>query len=391
MTRTRLTDQVAVVGWAATDYNRGRPGNDTATGMALRASAAAIRDAGLRAADIDGVSGTNVVLASAVQSGLGLPRVTWWTNGYPPFVLNLAAAIHAIHAGTCETALVYHSPFRMGKLSKQVASDPFRQRLAPTQSVTPPATYPVGMSGQMGYAAWAMRYMHEFGMTREDLGRIAINSRTNAMRNPHAVYRTPMTMDDYLSARMIRPPLGMLDMDVPIDGASAFVLTTAERARDLVETPVYVHSVAMGQTRHPEPDQMSGFHDSGKEICGEELWRKSELGIDDMDLLQLYDGFTIICLSWFEALGLCKPGEAPEFLRQHWSEEENRLLVHGRVPVNTHGGSLSEGGTQGAGHFREALEQLAGRAGERQVANARAAVVTTGGFEFNATGMVLRS
>lgn len=386
--RNPIADQVAVVGWSTTGYNRGAPTSDTATTLALRACAGAVRDAGLTAADVDGLCGTSV-LATTVQAGLGLPRVTWWANSYLPFTLNLTAAVHAIHAGTCETALVYHSPFRSPALSRQAAKDPLRARMTGTPHQAP--LWPMTMTGPMGYAAWALRYMHEFGATREDLGRIAINSRTNAMSNPHAVFRDPLTMEDYLSARMIRPPLGLLDMDVPVDGGTAFVLTSAERARDLVERPVLVHALSMGQTRHPEPDQVIGLGDSGKEIATEELWRKSDLNLADMDLLLPYDGFSIICLTWLEALGLCKLGEAPQFLRDNWSNAENRILVGGRVPVNTHGGSLSEAGTQGAGHFREAVTQLSGRAGDRQVPGARAAVLTAGGFQFNATAMVLHS
>jgi acetyl-CoA acetyltransferase len=198
-------------------------------------------------------------------------------------------------------------------------------------------------------------------------------------------------MEEYLGARMIREPLCVFDMDPPVDAGDAFVITTVERARELVVRPVLIHAATSGRTDRPYADQLESYTVSGKEIVAERLWSKSELGLDDVDVFFPYDGFSIMAVSWLEAVGYCGPGEAGAFLTKHWSPGENRVLINGRVAVNPHGGSLSEGATQGAGHFREAVTQLRGDAGTRQVPGAQVALVTPGGFLWNATGFVLRA
>jgi acetyl-CoA acetyltransferase len=199
-----------------------------------------------------------------------------------------------------------------------------------------------------------------------------------------------MTMDDYLAARMIREPLCLFDMDVPVDGADAFVVTTADRARDLPHPPVLVHAATLGMIDRHDEDQLPSLGRTGQHVVVEALRARSDLWIDDVDVFFPYDGFSIITLGWLESTGFCGPGEAGPFLQQHWDEKEGRVLIDGRIPVNPHGGALSEGGTQGSGHLREAVLQLQGRAGERQVADAQTALVTPGGFFFNSQGMVLR-
>ncbi len=232
--------------------------------------------------------------------------------------------------------------------------------------------------------------MHEYGVPKEHFGYVAINDRTNAAANPAAAMRKPLTMDDYLSARMIRWPLCMLDMDVPVDGGDAFVVTTAERARDLPHPPVLVQAAALGMVDKHEEDQTPSLRQHGQQVVVETLKAKSDFWIDDVDVYFPYDGFTIITLNWLENVGYCGPGEAGHFIREHWDDKTNRILINGRVPVNPHGGALSEGGTQGSGHVREAVHQLQGLAGDRQVPDARRAIVTAGGFFFNAQGVTLR-
>jgi acetyl-CoA acetyltransferase len=231
--------------------------------------------------------------------------------------------------------------------------------------------------------------MHEFGVPKEHFGYVAINDRTNAAANPAAAMREPITMDDYLSARMIRWPLCILDMDVAVDGADAFVITTAERARDLPHPPVLVNAVATGMVDKNEEDQSPSLRRHGQHVTVDALRQKGDFWIDDIDVYFPYDGFTIITLNWFENVGFCKPGEAGAFLRDNWDHDSNRVLIDGTIPVNPHGGALSEGGTQGSGHIREAVHQLQGLAGDRQVPDARRALVTAGGFFFNAQGVTL--
>ena len=203
--------------------------------------------------------------------------------------------------------------------------------------------------------------------------------------------RDPITMQDYLAARMIRWPLCLLDMDVPVDGADAFIVTTTERARDLALPPVLINAVTLGMIDKNDEDQQPSLRHHGQHVVVEALKARSDFWIDDTDLYFPYDGFTPIALNWIENAGWCGPGEAGPFIEDNWDAEGNRILIKGRIPVNPHGGALSEGGTQGSGHFREAIHQLQGRAGERQVPDARTAIITAGGFFFNAQGATLRT
>jgi acetyl-CoA acetyltransferase len=233
--------------------------------------------------------------------------------------------------------------------------------------------------------------MHDYGVPKERFGLVAINDRSNAARNPAAAMREPMTMDDYLAARMIRWPLCLLDMDLPVDGADAFVVTTTERARDMALPAVLVNGVTLGMIDKHQEDQTPSLDRHGQHVVVDALRGKTDFWIDDVDVYFPYDGFTIITLNWFENVGYCGRGEAGDFLASNWDEAGQRILINGRTPVNPHGGSLSEGGTQASGHLREAVHQLQGLAGERQVAGARTALITAGGFFFNAQGMSLRA
>jgi acetyl-CoA acetyltransferase len=246
------------------------------------------------------------------------------------------------------------------------------------------------MDPSAAYTAWASRYIHEFGATREDFGRIALNMRANALQNPKAVMRTPLSMEQYLAARMIRDPLCMLDMDVPVDGADAFILTTTERAKRMTKNPVVVHAATAGMVGRNDEDQLPSLARHGQHVVVESLRARGELWLDDVDVFFPYDGFSIITLGWIENMGWCKPGGAGRFMQEHWDEKSGRVLIKGRVPMNPHGGSLSEGASRGTGHLREAVTQLRGEAGARQVANARTALIGCGGFFFNSQGAILR-
>jgi acetyl-CoA acetyltransferase len=382
--RNPAKDMVAIAGVATTQmtpHNTGR----SPLSLAAEASVKVIRELGLSAADIDGICGATPP-THEMASALGLPTVTWFAqSSIIPFGGHVVAAVGAVASGVCETVLAYHGAYRMPWNTASSLKDPFRRPTA-----VGPAPPPETVAGTVGYTAWASRYLYEYGGTKDDFGLVAVNDRSNAMRNPYAAMRTPMTMDDYHAARMIRWPLNLLDMDVPVDGADAFVITTPERARDLPFPPVLVHAAALGLAAPTEEDQIVGLRHQGQQVVVDALRAKSDFWIDDIDVYFAYDGFTIMTLTWIESVGLCGPGEAGDFLRQHWVEDENRVLFNGRVPCNSHGGALSDGGTQGSGHVREAVLQLQGRAGDRQVPNARRAMLTLGGFFFNAQGLMLQ-
>jgi acetyl-CoA acetyltransferase len=365
--------------------------------LAAEACISVLRECGLTARDVDGLCGT-FPSAAFMQATLGIPEVTWFANPFIPFGNHVAAAAAAVHSGLCEVVLAYHGAYRLPWNTLSSLKDPFRR--SPAMAFGTGGPGPENINGALGYTAWASRYVHEHGVAREAFGRVAINDRTNACLNPAAAMREPMTMEDYLAARMIREPLCLLDMDVPVDGGDAFVITTAERARDLPLTPVLINAVALGMTDKNDEDQTPDLGHHGQQVVVEALKAKSDFWIEDCDVYFPYDGFTPITLAWIENTGWCKPGEAGDFLAQHWSDDidsagsqapgAGRVLVDGRIPFNPHGGALSEGGTQGSGHVREAIHQLQGLAGERQVADAQRAVLTLGGFFFNAQGVTLR-
>jgi acetyl-CoA acetyltransferase len=232
--------------------------------------------------------------------------------------------------------------------------------------------------GAMSAAHWigmnANQYLHRYGATRELLGYVALNGRANAARNPAAIYRDPMTMDDYLSARPITSPFGLYDCDVPCDGSIAVVVSDASVARDLPRPAVRIEAVGTQILERVSWDQGTVTHEP--QVLGQaaHLWSRTSLRPDDVDVALVYDGFTFNAVSWLEALGFCGFGEAKD-----WIDGGRRIALDGDVPVNPHGGQLSEGRTHGFGFLYEAVAQLRHDAGERQVAGATTAVVTTGG------------
>jgi acetyl-CoA acetyltransferase len=380
-------DRVAFASAATTGFVRSR-GEVTAASMAIDACVAAIEAAGVDRQDINGLIGAN---NGYVQSALGIPDVSYYTGPGIPFGFAIANAVGAIASGQCDVALAYHSLYRNPSNSRSAANDAFRRSGFSGLSMLGDGFGPDSVRGAVGYTAWASRYLYEYGEERDLFGYIAVNDRSNAAHNDAAVMRSPLTMDDYLSARMIRWPLSILDMDVPIDGADAFIITTSERARDLALPPVMIHACTSGQTDTNEEDQQESLRRHGQHLVIDSLRSKSDIWIDDIDVFFPYDGFSFITVSWIENAGLCGPGEARGFIEDHWDKSEQRLMIKGRIPVNPHGGALSEGGTQGSGHTREAIHQLQGIAGPRQVADASKALLLLGGFFFNSQGVVLRT
>jgi hypothetical protein len=184
-----------------------------------------------------------------------------------------------------------------------------------------------------------------------------------------------MTMDDYLSARAVTTPFGLYDCDVPCDGSVAVIVSAVDAARDLAKPPVLVEAVGTQIMERLEWDQSSLTHEP--QVLGQSahLWTRTSLRPSDVDVAQLYDGFTFNCLSWIEGLGFCGIGEAKDFL-----DGGKNIARDGLLPLNTHGGQLSHGRTHGLGLVHEAVTQVRGEAGARQVDGARVAVTSTGGL-----------
>jgi acetyl-CoA acetyltransferase len=224
-------------------------------------------------------------------------------------------------------------------------------------------------------AQTAQRYMHRYGATRQTLGWIALNQRANAALNPAAVYRDPMTMDDYLGARMITSPFGLYDCDVPVDASIAVVVSAADAVGDLAKPPVRVEAVGTQIIERLEWDQSTSTHEPQVLGPAAHMWTRTDLRPGDVDVALLYDGFSFNCLSWIEGLRFCEIGEAKHFL-----DGGKNIARDGVLPLNTHGGQLSHGRTHGMGLLHEAVTQLRGDGGERQVPGARVAVVSSGGL-----------
>jgi acetyl-CoA acetyltransferase len=220
----------------------------------------------------------------------------------------------------------------------------------------------------------ASNYLHRYNVGREVFGHVAVTAREGAARNPEALYREPMTMDDYLSARMISTPFGLLDCDVPCDGAVAVVVSAVDAAADLPTQPVLVEAVGTQILERLSWDQDTLSHLPQSLGPSAHLWTRTDQTPDDVDVALLYDGFTFNAVSWLEGLGFCGPGEATDFV-----DGGKGIALGGRLPLNPHGGQLSAGRLHGYGFVREAMLQLRGEAGARQVEGAGLAAVSAGG------------
>ena len=345
----------------------------------------AVDDAGLSLGDIDGLSTYPATAAeggyaeggvTAVESILGI-RPTWHNGGHEVAGAtgSVVAAMLAVASGLCRHVVCFRTVWQStaSELARRGESPP----PAPgPRRVSGPDEYlaPFGATAVQTVAMAASQHMHRYGTTRETLGWIALNARANAALNPTAVYRDPLTMDDYLGARMISSPFGLYDCDALIDGAVAVVVSAADAAAD-TRQPVHFEAVGTQITERMEWDQGVLSHEPHVLGPAAHLWARTDLRPDDVDVAELYDGFSFNCLSWIEALGFCEIGEARHFL-----DGGKNIARDGLLPLNTHGGQLSHGRTHGMGLVHEAVVQLRGDGGERQVNGAATAVVTSGGL-----------
>jgi acetyl-CoA acetyltransferase/uncharacterized OB-fold protein len=351
--------------------------------LTVEAIRRAVEDAGLAMDDIDGLSTYPATPAeggyaeggvTAVESALGM-RPTWHNGGQetPGATGSLIAAMLAVAAGLCRHVVCFRTVWQSsyGELARrgEVASSPARRVSGHDEFLAP-----YGVQAVNTVAMAASQHMARYGTTRESLGWIALNARANAALNPTALYREPLTMDDYLAARPISTPFGLYDCDALCDGAVAVVVSAADAAADLPR-PISVEAVGMQITERMEWDQGVLSHEPHVLGPAAHVWTRTTLRPDDVDVAELYDGFTFNSLSWIEALGFCEIGEAKDFL-----DGGKNIARDGRLPLNTNGGQLSHGRTHGMGLVHEAVTQLRGDAGSRQVRDAATAVVTSGGL-----------
>ena len=358
----------------------GRRTGTSALDLTEQSAAAAIADAGLTAADIDGIATMGDTLPTEIAPRLGIGDV-WLSEldlGQGGLLAPVMAAIEGVAAGEARHVLVYRTVKMMGgSVMPQDGEAP--QALG---EMAPLITYHA-YSAANWLAMHARRHMYLYGTTKEQLGWLAVNSRRNAGLNERAVYREPITLDDYLSARPVSDPFGLLDCDVPIDGSIAVVVSIAEHASNTPHPAVRV--AALGRAPlFGGWDRRADYPNMASVEAARDLWSRTDLGPRDVDVAELYDGFTFLTFAWLEALGLCGVGEAGPFV-----EGGTRIALDGELPLNTYGGQLSAGRMHGYWVLHEACLQLRGEAGAvsggereaggRQVAAPEVALVSNGG------------
>jgi acetyl-CoA acetyltransferase len=386
-----MRDATAVVGIGETPfYKRGQSAPQTLYELAGKAIIAAVADAGLSLDDVDGVTyyGYAGGLDSAVLAQiLGIPRLRWSmcvTGGGGGSAGALGAAAAAVATGMASVVVtVSASQHVVTRTTASFAAPANRGShwdfVTPTGLVAP---------GQL-FALLARRHMHLYGTTREHFGAVAVSSRDNASRMPNAVRRDPITMEDYLSSRMIADPFCLFDYCQETDGAAACVTTSTERARDLPRPPVLIRAAAQGgegawgqgEEWLQMPDDY--FAAAGYRAIAADLYARAGMGPDDIDVVELYDHFTGMVLMQLEDLGLCKPGESGPFALDggiRWPD--------GELPLNTHGGSHSHVNLNGMNHILEGVSQMRGDA-VNQVEGAETVLVTGGPGKLPMSALIL--
>lgn len=363
--------KIAIVGVGESDIGK-VPGM---TGLGLNAQAAkrALDDAGLKVSDIDGVltaysfTEPYFMLGSVLCEYLGLkPRynASVVVGGGSPAVM-LKHAAEAILAGSADTILVCAGENRATGQSRDSA-------ISALLAVGHPYfEQPYGGSIPGFYAMIAKRHMHVYGTTREHLAHIAVNTRRHALLHPNAHMKSAITLDNVLSAKPIADPLGMLDCCLISDAGGAFIVTTAERAKDLKSKPSYLLGIGEHHT-HEHLMCAPSLTEFGAKQSGERAYEMAGVKPSDIDVAQLYDCFTIVPLIELEELGFCEPGEGGAFFA------DGRASIGGKLPVNTHGGMLSHAHAGAAGGLFgivEGVRQLRGGLGPRQVKDAELALV----------------
>src|SRR3954447_17053698 len=381
--------KVAVVGIGFSELSR--HSEKTLGRLAFDAANAAVEDAGLTSRDIDGLA--TYIMGGTGRDGVDSVSADYFMKHYPMspqfewyaelqqgmIASGVMEGVNAIISGTANYVLVWramHNP--PGRPYTQVTA---RQAQGDSQF-----TLPYGLAAIYQWHALAyQRYLHLSGGKRESMAALAVNQRRNANLNERAYFRDmPMTEEDYLNSRFIADPLCLFDCDIPIEGCAAFVLTSAERARDLPNPPAYIAACAQN-TATARPNNISYILDDymtcGATLAGK-LWRDSGMAPSEMQAAQLYDGFSPSTYYWLEAAGFCPQGEAHSFV------QDGRIALEGELPVNTFGGSLSEGRLHGMGHLAEAALQVTGRAGPRQIAGCHASCAIDGSPLLRGSGVV---
>ncbi|HEY1831550.1 MAG TPA: thiolase family protein [Acidimicrobiales bacterium] len=347
--------------------------------LTCEAAILAIADAGLTRDDIDGLAtypgmgvgtpGFAGPTSPDVQDALGL-SLNWHDGGGEGAgqMRAVIAASLAVAAGLAKHVLVYRT-----------VTEGTAQGTGGRQGIGVPSggggggvprfggfmqwSLPFGAASAANWIAMVgQRRMHEFGLTSEQLGQIAVNNRRNAGLNPKAIYSDPMTLDDYLASRVISSPLRLFDCDAPCDGSTVVIVSHRDAAADLDHPAVQINAVGTAMRGRPSWDQFDDMTTMAARDAGASMWERTDLKPPDVDTAQLYDGFSVLAITWIEALGFCGRGESGPFI-----EGGANIAREGLLPLNTAGGQLSGGRLHGFGLIHEACVQLRGEGGARQV------------------------
>ena len=382
-----LRDKCAIAGIGYTRYSK--HSGVTVLELATEACRKACEDAGIDLDDVDGIISYNFgdsVPSMSVATALGLRNpqyvVEFASGGNAANLITLTATA-VIDSGLAKNVLCFRamngrSGFRLGG-GRELAAHGVTQFTAPYGWIT----YPQAM------AMWCRRHMTKYGTTKEQLGSIAITVREHAIPNERAMLRKPMSMDDYFGARPIVDPFGLYDICLESDGACAALVTSAERAKDMRKPPVYIMGGAYGGGPNQGEDLFDAIRwpdlaENFSKYIADDLWRSAGVGPKDVDVAEIYDCFTYSIVMALEGLGFCKPGEGGAYAAS------GAIKRSGELPTNTHGGLLSEAYIHGFNHVIEAVEQLRGESGVRQVPDAHIALTTAGAMTCG-SAMVLRN
>ena len=368
----------AIVGAAESDLGQVAEGLNPIDLMA-QGIARAVEDAGLRLRDIDGLlcaSSQSRTSGLSLSEYLGIsPRYIDTTIlGGSSFMFHVAHAVAALQFGLCEIAVIAY-----GSTQRSVG-----RRQASVREINPFETPYRPFLPSTAYALAASRHMHEFGTTREQLAAVAVAARQWALLNPAAWEKKPLTIDEVLNARMVSYPFTVRDICLVTDGGGAIILTAPERARSLKKPPVYVLGCGQAIT-HANISSMPDLTITGALQSGREAYAMAGLGAKDIDVVELYDAFTINTVLFLEDLGFCPKGEGGRFV------EDGRIAPGGQLPVNTNGGGLSycHPGMYGLFLLIEAVRQLRGECGARQMPGAETAIAHGNGGVLSSQSTVI--
>ncbi|HWC33636.1 MAG TPA: lipid-transfer protein [Mycobacteriales bacterium] len=379
MTKHTYAGKAAIVGIGATEFSKNSGRSELQ--LALEACVAACEDAGVEPSQVNGLSTFTMETnpESEILRGLGIPELTHFSRihfggGAPCATVQYAAM--AVASGVADYVLCYRAfnersgrRFGAGVQGRPAGVTAEEAQFSWTSSygLLTPASW---------VAMFATRMMHEYGITSEDFGRVAVADRRHAANNPAAhFYQQPITLEDHQSSRWIVEPLHLLDCCQETDGGQAMLVTTVERARDLKQPAVVIEAAAQGMAddqhmmRSFNRGSIVGLPEMG--TCARQIWETSGLTPDDIKTAVLYDHFTPFVLAQLEEFGFCKPGEAKDFIA------DGAIEIGGRLPINTHGGQLGEAYLHGMNGVAEGVRQVRGTS-VNQVEGAEHVLVTGG-------------